>query len=216
MKNPWVIVGVIAIILFGGAIWYSNSVSSSSNEGVDVTAHITGNPDAPVKLIEYSDFQCPACAAFNPVVKQALEMYGESISFEYRHFPLPIHNYASQAGVSAEAAGQQGKFFEYGDLLFTNQNQWSNAQTPNSFFLSYAEELRLDMDTFKQHQRSTLLRDAVRDGYNEARDMGLSGTPTFVLNGEIMEFSTYQEFLDQIGEAVSDPAGFEIDDTLSE
>ena len=205
MKNPWVIVGLITVILFGGAIWYSSSASEKNNEGVEVTDHIKGNAEASVVLVEYSDFQCPACASFQPVMEQVMSAYGEKIRFEYKHFPLPIHPYAQQAALAAEAAGQQGKFYEYHDLLFKNQQAWSQSVTPGSLFLQYAQELGLDMDKFRQHQKSSILRDNVRADMNEARELGLTGTPTFFLNGERMEMDTFEEFISQIAFAV-DPA----------
>ncbi len=82
MKNPWVIVGALTVILIGGSVWYSSSVSARNNEGVTLTPHIKGNPEAVVTLVEYSDFQCPACAAFQPYVNEVLAAYGDSVRFE--------------------------------------------------------------------------------------------------------------------------------------
>ena len=206
MKNPWVIVGLITVILFGGAIWYSSSATEKNNEGIEVTDHIKGNPEAAVTLVEFSDFQCPACASFQPVMEKVMKSYGDKLRFEYKHFPLPIHPYAQQAALAAEAAGQQGKFYEYHDLLFKNQQAWSTSVTPGSLFIQYAEELGLDIDQFRRQQKSSILRDAIRGDLAEARELGLTGTPTFFLNGERMEIATFEEFITQIAMAV-DPEG---------
>ncbi len=206
MKNPWIILTILTVVLFGGAIAYSKNANEKNNQGVTVVDHIKGNSDATVTLTEYSDFQCPACASFQPVVNELMAQYGEQLRFEYKHFPLPIHNFAQQAAVAAEAASQQGKFFEFHDALFENQQEWSTSATPQVFFAQYAKELGLDVEKFKAHQNSSVLRDAVRTDMNEARELGLTGTPTFFLNGERMQFETFEDFLLQIATAI-DPTG---------
>ncbi len=212
MKNPWVVIGVIVVLLIGGSVWYSSTVSESYNEGVSISPKITGNENATVKLVEYSDFQCPACGQFWPVVEEVLAEYGDKISFEYKHFPLvQIHPFAQPAAYAAEAAGQQGKFYEYAHLLFTNQATWSKSPTPAAFFTQYAEELELDMDQFMKHQRSPLIKDHVRSQFNEARSMGLTGTPSFYLNGQKMNLSTIDDFKAQIAAAVNPSVGFGLD-----
>lgn len=199
MKNPWVIIGIIAVVLIGGSVWFSSQASDSYNEGVVVTAHIKGNPDATVTLLEYSDFQCPACSQFQPVVAEILAAYGDQIRFEYKHFPLSqLHPLAESAARAAEAAGQQGKFFEFHDKLFENQKTWSASPNPAGFFAQYAEELGLDMDVFTKQQRSTILRDKVKSEFEEARGLGLTGTPSFFLNGQRMQIETYEDFKMQI------------------
>ena len=208
MKNPWVVIGIIAVVLFGGAYWYSSTVTEKNNEGVSLQAHIKGNADAPVTLVEYSDFQCPACAAFQPVIEEILATYGDRLRFEYKHFPLPIHPYAIQAAMAAEAAGQQGKFFEYHDLLFANQQEWSNSSVPNALFRTYAEELGLDMDAFARHSNATMLKNEVRAQMQEGRDMDINSTPTFYLNGERMVIETYEDFLMQIANAIEPEVSF--------
>lgn len=203
MKNPWIIISIIALVLFGGAFWYASISAEQNNEGVEVISHIKGNPDGTVTLVEYSDLQCPACASFLPAINEALELYGDSIKFEYRHFPLPIHPYAIDAAMAAEAAGQQDNFYEYHDLLFENQQVWSTAPAPRIQFLQYAEELGLDIDMFRRHLNASVLRDHINSQFVEGRERGISGTPTFFLNGNRMQITTYQEFLDQIGAAVN-------------
>ncbi len=203
MKNPWVIVGLIAVVLIGGAMWYGSVAGAKYDEGVTEKSHIKGNPDAAVKLVEYSDFQCPACAQFQPVIAEIVAEYGDRLSFEYRHFPLSqIHRLAEPAARAAEAAGQQGKIFEFHDLLFTNQTTWANSTNPAQFFVQYATELDLDIDQFMRQQRSTILRDRVRSQFNEARGLGFTGTPSFVLNGKVMQFNSFDEFKAQIVAAI--------------
>lgn len=205
MKNPWVIVGMIAVVLFGGAMLLSNSAAQESNEGVEITSHVKGNSDAVVTLVEYSDFQCPACAAFQPVLTGMLEQYSDQLHFEFKHFPLPprMHPHALPAALAAEAAGQQGKFFEYHDLLFTNQETWAKAAVPTSYFIQYATDLGLDIDAFKLHMRSSALRERIQNDFAEGEALGVTGTPSFFLNGKKMEFESYLEFAQQIGYAIN-------------
>ena len=207
MKNPWVIIGFITVVLLGAAVWYSSHAAKQSNEGVVVgTQHVKGDPEAVVKLVEYSDFQCPACAAFQPIINDVLEAFGDQIQFEYKHFPLTaIHPLAEPAARAAEAAAQQGKFFEFHDKLFENQKAWSQSPNPTAFFVRYAEELGLDVAQFRRQLRSSILRDEVRADATEGRSLELTGTPTFFLNGQRMQIETYQDFYNQIARAV-DPS----------
>jgi protein-disulfide isomerase len=209
MKNPWVIIAVITVALIGGAVWYSSSVSESYDEGVVITPHIKGNPDSPVKLVEYSDFQCPACAQFFPIVDEIVEANKDTLSFEYRNFPLlRIHPFAEPAARAAEAAGQQGKFFEFHDLLFINQATWTASPNPSAFFVQYAEELGLDMDLFMRHQKSPLIRAHVRAQFAEAQELGFSGTPSFLLNGKPMNVSSFEAFEAEIQAAINPSVNF--------
>ena len=203
MKNPWVIIGGIAVVLIGASIWYSSYIGEQANEGVSFEPHVLGNADSEVVLVEYSDFECPACGQFFPVVKDVLEQYGEQIRFEYKHFPLTsIHPYAVPAARAAEAAGQQGEFFAMHDLLFENQSTWANSSNPNTFFTQYAKEIGLDMALFNQHMKASLITDKINDEFSAARAQGFTGTPTFTLNGERMQFQTFEEFVGQIEAAI--------------
>jgi len=206
MKNPWVIIGGITIVLFGGAFWFSSTAAEKNNEGVFIQENVTGNETAEVTLVEYSDLQCPACASFEPALESILTEYGDQIRFEYKHFPLPIHPFAQQAAVAAEAAGMQGKFFEYKDALFENQQTWSSAATPVAFFIGYAEELDLDIQQFRRHMNSSELRNKVQAEMAEGRELGVTGTPTFFLNDERMQIQTFQDFATQIAVAVDPEA----------
>jgi protein-disulfide isomerase len=204
MKNPWIVIGVLMAVMLSGSIWYSGQVGEQGNEGIIFAPHYKGNPEATVTLVEYSDFQCPACAAFQPVLEEIITQFGDSLKIEYKHFPLSdIHSLAESAARAAEAAGQQGAFFEFHDLLYANQKIWANSPNPTGMFIQYAEELGLNIDQFKVQSRASLIRDRVREDMQEARSLGLTGTPSFFLNGERMTFLTYEEFITQIEQAVS-------------
>ncbi|MEL6803436.1 MAG: thioredoxin domain-containing protein, partial [Bacteroidota bacterium] len=169
-KHVWKIVAAGVVILLAGSFFISNQAAKEANVGVELQTWVVGNPEASVVLTEYSDFQCPACRQFFPVVKDILAEYGEQIRFEYKHFPLiSIHPFAVPAARAAEAAGQQGKFFEMHDILFEEQPNWSRSSAPEAFFLQYAEQLELDIDMFKRHMGSSLIDEAITDSYREAQ-----------------------------------------------
>ncbi len=202
MKNPWVIIGVIAIVLIGGSVWYSGNVADSNNEGVTITDHRKGSERAVVTLVEYSDFECPACASFQPVLQDIMTEFGDSLVLEFKHYPLPMHKLAVSAARAAEAAGQQGAFFEYHDLLFSNQTTWTKNPNPIILFVQYAEELGLDIEKFKRHYNSSEIAKHITTSARTARELGLTGTPTFFLNGTQMKIETYEDFRSQIATAI--------------
>jgi protein-disulfide isomerase len=202
-KHIWKIVFAVVAVLMVSSFLYANYASDKANDGVVLSDHIKGNKDATVTLTEYGDFQCPACAQFSPVVKSVIEQYGDQIAFEFRHFPLiSIHPYAVPAAKAAEAAGVQGKFFEMHDKLYENQNAWAKSAAPQAFFAQYAEELGLDVDLFKQHMRASLIEEKIESQFQEAQEKGLSGTPSFFLNGERLEFQTMEDFFGAIDAAL--------------
>lgn len=211
MKNPWVIIGVITALLLGGAIWYSGVAAENNNVGIEILEHVKGNAEASVTLIEYSDFECPACASVQPILEGVMDEYGDDLRFEYKHFPLvlaraSLHPNSLSAAVAAEAAGQQGKFFEYHDLLFDNQQTWSKAVSPNALFVQYAEQLELDLDQFRQQMKSSVLRDKAKADFAEGRKLGVGGTPSFFLNGKQISHQPIEEFIAAIAFAIDPDA----------
>jgi protein-disulfide isomerase len=213
-KNKGLLIIVAVVAIFAGAFWFANQAAEEANEGVTISDNVKGNPDADVVLVKYSDFQCPACAAAATVVDTLLEEYGDDLRVEYRHFPLvTIHPLAIPAARATEAAAQQGAFWEMHDRLFENQQAWSTAANPTAFFIGYAEDIGLDVPTFRRHLDASVIEDHVREQFAEARDAGFTGTPTFTLNGERMQFDTYEAFATQIATAIAVASGGVIDTT---
>ena len=180
------------VVVFFGAIFVaknkSNKSDGSSSSSGQTTNHVKGENKAGVTLIEYGDFQCPACRAFYPVVEQVVEKYKADIQFQFRHFPLvQIHRHAFEGSRAAEAAGKQGRFFEMYQLLYENQDSWSSQSDPQAILVSYAKSLGLNTEQFKTDYASTAVTDSINADYQEAIKLGAKSTPTFVLNGKKLE-----------------------------
>ena len=138
-----------------------------------------GNKDAKVTIIEFSDIQCPFCTRHHNTMKQLLEEYPQDVKWVFKHFPLDsIHPQARKAAEASECAGDQGKFWEYLDHLFDNQNQLGS-----SFYISAAEELGLDKDKMKSCIDTGKFKKRVNDNYQEGLKYGVRGTPGNFING---------------------------------
>lgn len=180
------------VVIIGGVLIFGNSSSNQPKlaKKVDEKILIRENstkitsPSAKVTLVEFSDFQCPACGAAHPTVKQIIEENKEKVNFVYRHFPLSQHKNSRIAAEAAEAAGEQGKFFEMGDLLFTNQTQWSESNNPIDIFVNYAKQLNLDTDKFKKAVEGNKFENKIQGDENDGNTLGVDSTPTFFINGE--------------------------------
>lgn len=140
--------------------------------------------DVTVVMTEYSDFQCPACAYFFPIVEKLKQHYGDQLEVNYRHFPLNMHQYAMLAARAAEAARNQGKFEEMHDMLFKNQRSWAGSGNPQPMFINYAKKLGLDITQFKSDLNSAETQRAVIEQKKAGEERGVNSTPTFYINGE--------------------------------
>jgi protein-disulfide isomerase len=176
---------IIALLALGKA--QDNAGKPAVSELSEITAedHATGKLDSLVTLVEYSDFQCPACAQYAPLVEEVISNYSDKVRFVYRHYPIySKHPNAENGGRAAEAAAKQGKFFEYGSVLFTNQTEWSVMDNPEDKLAEYAKSLGLNEEQFRKDYKDSASKDRVTKDYQSGLKAGVTGTPTFFLNGK--------------------------------
>lgn len=193
-SKKWIIGAALALI---GALiiwgWQAGKSADTGGEGEStsgITAEdwVKGESNAPVTLVEYTDFQCPACAAYFPVVKELIEKNPDNLRVVIRHYPLiRIHPNALLAARSAEAAGRQGKFFEMHDILFSKQSEWATLADPKEVFTNYAKELGLNPETFQADLTSDSIDEKINRGLAMGDTDGVQGTPNFLLNGKRIE-----------------------------
>lgn len=138
------------------------------------------------ELVEYSDFQCPACGTFYPIVEEIVLAHKDTLAFTYRHFPLPQHKNALSASYAAEAAGAQGKFWEMHELIFKSQRDWSDSGAAEAVFEGFAKDLGLDIPRFKTDRNSQAIKNKVAHDKETGLKSGVNSTPAFYLNGKKM------------------------------
>ncbi len=205
---------VAVIVLIGwGMVKLSKNVAVPTGDGtlsvsVSEQDNIRGPADAKVTLVEYSDFQCPACAAFFSVITKALAEpeLKDRIRFVYRYFPLPTHPNAQLASQAAQAAALQGKFWEMHDLLFDKQDTWSPLSTTavRGAFTEYAQQLGLDKNKFLSDIDSNAVKDRVRADLNGGTAAGVNSTPSFFVGSARMPHpQSYDEFKQNLINAVN-------------
>lgn len=153
--------------------------------------HTLGPPNAPARLEEFGDFQCPPCGLFHPIVKQMQSEFGDKLQFTFREFPLyPNHQHSVVAASAAEAAGLQNKFWQMHDLLYEHQNDWKDKFDVRPIFEGYAKEIGLDVERWKSDLGSEQVAQRItRDGAR-GHSMGVKGTPTVFLNGREVPFES--------------------------
>ena len=141
-----------------------------------------GPDDAKVRLVEYSDFQCPYCQMFQKTMNEIVSEYGDKVQFIFKNLPLEsIHPRAKAAAMAAECANEQGKWLEYADKLFVNQKVWGEAKN-NKMFTSYASQLKLDVTKFNQCITDEKYADKIKADIKEATDFGIGVTPALFIN----------------------------------
>lgn len=182
----------------------NGNVKLGAPAAVSAADHVEGPSDAPVTLIEYSDFQCPACEMYYPVVEKLVSEEPKLVRLVYRHFPLPQHANAPLAAQAAEAAALQGRFWEMYRLLFSKHTEWTESPDPHSIFIGYAKSLGLDMAAFKADIDATSTKAVVTADQAEGIGLGIDSTPTFFVNGSaIVNPQSYEAFKALIEEAAA-------------
>ncbi len=206
---------VVAVIIFavGGLMWLvsqpaapqAGSLTTAPTTSKDISE---GAKNPKVTLTEWADFECPACAAYHPLITQLVDKYKNQMLYVYRFFPLTnIHPNSHISAQAAYAANKQGAFFNYDDLLYNNQNDWANLQDPKPVFLEYAKKLKLNVTQFNKDMTSQEAVKYVNDSEQQALSEGLDHTPTFFINGkEINNPSSIEEFQKLIDEAIKQAA----------
>ncbi|MCK9186840.1 DsbA family protein [Candidatus Gracilibacteria bacterium] len=169
--------------------------------------HTLGNKESQVVLIEYSDFQCPACRQYSQVISDVVAEFESHMVFTYRYFPLrKIHKNAVTSAQAAEAAGFQGKFWEMYYVLFENQNEWAEMTQDKALetFKGYAKGLGLDTKKFEEDFSSEKAMEKITADEKSANKANLDHTPTFFLNGkEISNPRSLDEFRKVIRDEIS-------------
>ncbi len=206
MNKQFVIIMAIAVALFGGIIFTQKKSDNSQTSSVEPSSYTYGvDPEAVddaavvVNLTEYGDFQCPGCGSYFPVVKEIKEKYKDQLTFQFRNFPLTsLHPNAFAAHRSAVAAGNQEKFFEMHDLLYERQAAWSSSTNPSQVFRGYAEELGLDMEKYDVDVASEATNAIIQADLSAGRALNITGTPTFLIDGEVIETPSSIEAFEQV------------------
>lgn len=141
--------------------------------------HLEGNPDAPVTLVEYGDYECPYCGKAYPIVKAVQAQMGDKLRFVFRNFPLTeMHPHAAHAALAAESAGTMGKFWEMHDTLYENQRALTD-----DHLRQYAQKVGIDATTLMEAVQNGEAADRVEEDFSTAVRSGVNGTPTFFING---------------------------------
>ena len=158
--------------------------------------HVKGNPNAKVTLVEYLDFECEACGAYYPLIKQLGTEFPNDLRIVTRYFPLPGHKNSMTAAIAVEAASKQGKYWEMHDKLFETQETWGNKQMPTpQVFEAYAQEIGLDMAKFKADVADPTTKARVQRDFDASEKLGNNSTPSLFVQGKkIQNPRDYEEF----------------------
>lgn len=201
MKNLGLLFGSLLLTLvavIGVAVLFTQKTNApveavSQETLLSKASHTKGKDDAKVTIVEFSDLQCPACKASQPLLKNIESQYKDQVKIVYRHFPLrTIHANAFIAAKASEAANQQGKFWEYHDKLFDAQESWEGEKDPTAKFVQYAKDLGLKEDQFKTDLNNKDFEKKITDDEADGVALNVNATPTFFVNGFPVEVNQLQ------------------------
>jgi len=218
-KNFMALIALIIVAVAGSVIFFGKNDSSGggnwtgdplriveaaeTNEAGDITQaadHIIGPKDAKVTLIEFADFECSACEIFYPQLKALEAAYPDDLQVVFRHNPLTqIHPNAFAAHRASVAAANQEMFWEMHDLLYERQTSWNRQNAgldtaqATDVIVSFAEELNLDIDKFREDIESEDTFNFIDSHLDSGAQLNVTGTPTIYLNGELVAERSFEE-----------------------
>jgi protein-disulfide isomerase len=196
IKTMLIVILVSIVILVGGAWIYEKT--SPSAEPETLTAHqdalvhdnsfkIPAAKQQKVTVVEFGDFQCPACGYIEPQVEQFRKEYADNVTFVFRNFPLTtIHKNALKAAQMSYIANEQGKYWEMHDKLYATQQDWEDVADPSDMFISYAAALGMNTDGMKAKLESNTYVDQINADVADGNTLGVDSTPTFFVGNTII------------------------------
>ena len=206
MRELLILLGLGAVALAGGLALSKASPEDSSSPAsvlskpavkppaISDSDFVMGPKEAPVSLIEYLDFQCPACAQTFPATEAVVSKYSSNVRYAVRIFPLSQHKNTIPATKAAFAAGKQGKFFPMADKLFAKQSEWENLPDPAATFEGYAQDLGLNIDQYKIDRDSPETAAKITAAQAEAANLKLEQTPTYFVDGKLFAPESESDF----------------------
>jgi len=204
---------VLAVLVAAGAIWYAMftankpvadaSLTTADAQLVREDSHRVTNPETEkAQLVEFLDFECESCRSAEPLVQELKAEFGDRITFVHRYFPLPGHTNSGTAALAVEAAAQQGKYEAMAAKLFETQPQWGERQDSQApVFRTFAQNLGLAMDKYDKTVAAEENKERIRKDIADGKALGVTGTPTFFLNGEKLTLNSEAQFRQLLDDA---------------
>ena len=202
------IVGIIVVtiaLIIGGVFFLGKSKPQATEAVVDKTEltqnakNVLGEQTAKVQIIEFGDYQCPACAQAQPILNKILENNKDKVYFAFRHYPLPQHKNAREAAYFAQSAANQGKFWKMHNMIYENQKEWENSDKAKEVFTGYAQKIGLDLE--KLNQDLDGVKGIVDQDFSDGNKLGVDSTPTFFINGQkypgVIAESQFQDIINR-------------------
>ena len=226
--RTWAVFIVIVVAVIGGMVYMARQdkldvsdvgkdkaagVLAAEDRNGNIDEHVLGKKDAKLIIVEYGDYQCPGCSTAAPKAKAVAEKYKDNVALIFRNFPIPsLHPNARAAAAAAEAAALQGKFWEMHDLIYANQDTWSQASTNDrtEIVLGYARQIGLKEEQFKEGLSDARITKKINFDVAIARTQGVTGTPTFYINGELVESTNDADYLENAVKEALKRAGVEV------
>ena len=206
----WILIGVVVIAGGAGyAVIMANKPAPTSAGSVveaklvrEDSHRITAPAVEKAELVEFLDFECESCRAAVPLVEDLKEEYGDRIAFVHRYFPLPGHRNSGAAALAVEASAQQGKYEQMATRLFETQTQWGERQDSQAaLFRTYAQDLGLDLATYDAAVADEATMERIRKDVADGKALGVTGTPTFFLNGKKLVLNSEEQFRQLLNDA---------------
>ncbi len=183
----YLLTGVGLTVLLMGSILFSRHLRPLAPTAAADFRKAKGPVKAPVQLMEFSDFQCPACRVAQGTLSKLIETYPAKIRLVFQHFPLEGHRWSALAHQAAECASEQDRFWLYHDRLYNEQSAWSILQTPPlGNFFRYAKEEGLDLDRFSRCLVDPAINQRIRQERATGAGLGVRSTPSFFVNGKLV------------------------------
>jgi protein-disulfide isomerase len=215
-RGFWIALGVIALLGITGLSWMASRPKTQVTRldpnlpAMKAEGYLLGSPSAPVEVIEFADFECPACGQYatitEPDVRARLVNTGQ-IRVRYIDFPLPMHKNTWDASLAAACANDQGKFWEMHDALFANQDRWNSEATsrPRGPIADLAKSVGLDMSKYGACMDADTHRAKIQSHLAEAEKRNIGSTPTFVFNGTVvpsaLPYDVFKKYVDDAAKA---------------
>jgi len=181
--TTFMVVFISIIVVLGVKAYLDSSKGSSANQ---IQAKVKGDADAPIKVVEFIDFQCPACAKGSKYLKEEMQRHPQLIRLQLKHFPLSMHRHGFLSAQYAECAAEQGKFWQMHDLLLARQNNWKRLDNPRPAFIQMINEASIDEQKLETCIESGRADKIIEQNRLEGASRSIRSTPTYFVNGKMV------------------------------